>query len=104
MRAYYQSKTPEERRRIFVAGRDPDRVRRQDNERYYRMKNDPEYALRREAVYKVHNAIRDGHMVRGNCEVCGELAQGHHDDYSKPLEVRWLCRVHHVEHHCGEAF
>lgn len=32
------------------------------------------------------------------CEVCGTTpAQRHHDDYSKPLEIRWLCPVHHKE-------
>ena len=33
------------------------------------------------------------------CEVCGTLqgVQRHHDDYEKPLEVRWLCRKHHAE-------
>lgn len=25
--------------------------------------------------------------------------QAHHDDYSKPLEVRWLCVPHHALHH-----
>jgi hypothetical protein len=33
------------------------------------------------------------------CEVCGAKAEKHHDDYLKPLEVRWLCREHHLEHH-----
>lgn len=45
-------------------------------------------------------AIRRGELVRGPCEVCGDpMTDGHHDDYSKPLDVRWLCRTHHIEHH-----
>ncbi len=42
-----------------------------------------------------------GDLVPEPCEVCGttEDIQGHHNDYSKPLEVRWLCRTHHNEHH-----
>lgn len=31
---------------------------------------------------------------------CGEKeVHAHHDDYSKPLEVMWLCRIHHKERH-----
>ena len=38
------------------------------------------------------------------CEQCGgkheyDALQAHHDDYSKPLEVRWLCRSCHQRHH-----
>ena len=34
------------------------------------------------------------------CEVCEEpLTQRHHDDYSKPLEIRWLCTPHHNDVH-----
>jgi hypothetical protein len=34
------------------------------------------------------------------CEVCGETqADKHHDDYSKPLDVRYLCKAHHGELH-----
>ena len=48
----------------------------------------------------VHNAIRDGKLKRQPCEVCGnQIAQAHHDDYSKPLDVRWLCTTHHAEWH-----
>jgi hypothetical protein len=35
------------------------------------------------------------------CEVegCEDLGVRHHDDYSKPLEIRWLCPFHHgLEH------
>lgn len=54
--------------------------------------------------YKAHcalnNAVRDGIVKKGPCEVCGrEDVHGHHDDYSKPLEVRWLCPDHHKEGH-----
>jgi hypothetical protein len=34
------------------------------------------------------------------CEECGaEVSVGHHDDYRKPLEVRWLCDSHHRRWH-----
>jgi len=39
-------------------------------------------------------------LKKQSCEVCGEIkALGHHDDYDKPLEVRWLCPKHHIELH-----
>jgi hypothetical protein len=44
------------------------------------------------------NAIRDGKLVRQPCEVCGKKkSEAHHEDYSKPLEVIWLCKKHHSE-------
>lgn len=53
------------------------------------------------AARAFQKAIRKGELVRGPCEVCGTTKHidGHHDDYSKPLEVRWLCRRHHILHH-----
>ena len=35
-----------------------------------------------------------------NCEICGNpKVDAHHDDYSRPRDVRWLCRAHHRQHH-----
>ena len=45
-------------------------------------------------------AIKVGKLVRAPCVVCGEdLVEAHHPDYSKPLEVVWLCHTHHLEVH-----
>jgi hypothetical protein len=45
-------------------------------------------------------AVKKGLLIRKPCETCGNpRGEAHHDDYRKPLEVRWLCRVHHTEHH-----
>lgn len=55
---------------------------------------------KRAAHTAVYSAIRNGSLIRKPCEVCGDTqSQGHHDDYSKPLDVRWLCFVHHREVH-----
>lgn len=52
------------------------------------------------ARWKVHRALKAGSLMRCPCEVCGaDKTHAHHDDYSKPLDVRWLCPMHHREHH-----
>ena len=47
--------------------------------------------------------LRRGKLERQACVVCGEPAQMHHEDYSKPLDVMWLCRAHHLALHAGGA-
>ena len=45
-------------------------------------------------------AVNSGKLVKKPCEQCGNPnAQKHHTDYSKPLEVRWLCRLCHMKLH-----
>jgi hypothetical protein len=45
----------------------------------------------------VGNALRDGKISKLPCEVCGTTnnLHAHHEDYSKPLDVNWLCALHH---------
>jgi hypothetical protein len=96
MRDWYSRKSPEERRDV-VARRDPAAVRSSEQRRYLKRRGTPAQV----ANYTMNNAIRDGHLNRGPCEVCGsrEGVEGHHEDYSKPLDVRWLCREHHKALH-----
>ncbi len=67
----------------------------------YRIRN-PE---RRTAHIALGNAVRDGRVVKPDaCEMCGVAGKlhGHHDDYTKPLDVRWLCIPCHTLVHHGE--
>lgn len=74
-------------------------TKRQD----YRTVKRKRYATRypeKDAAHRlVTNAIRSGILIQQPCEKCGNKAEAHHDDYLKPLSVRWLCRKHHGEHH-----
>ena len=59
--------------------------------------------IKRAAHIITGNAIRDGKLMKRPCEICNNIkAEAHHDDYEKPLEIRWLCKKHHVEHHKQE--
>lgn len=53
------------------------------------------------AKIAVRDAVRRGDLVRQPCERCGvtDDVHAHHDDYTKPLEVMWLCRDHHRARH-----
>lgn len=44
---------------------------------------------------------RRGHLIPQPCQICGstENIEKHHEDYSKPLDVIWLCRIHHKHGH-----
>ena len=54
---------------------------------------------RRKAQVAVNNAVRDGRLAKLPCFVCGVEAEAHHPDYSAPLDVVWLCSVHHKAAH-----
>lgn len=63
----------------------------------YREQN-PQKIKAREAV---RQAIRRGDLSRGICRDCGTAknVHAHHADYSRPLDVIWLCAVCHGELH-----
>ena len=92
------------------------RKNRSDNIDYYRAydrergnRQDSSYCLKyrneNPAKYRCHmivsNAKRDGHLIEKPCEMCksDKSVHAHHDDYSKPLDVRWLCSICHSDWH-----
>lgn len=58
------------------------------------------YKMKNYAHGVVRHAKETGVIEPKPCEVCGEIeVDAHHDDYEKPLEIRWLCRTCHLKLH-----
>lgn len=75
---------------------DPDKVRA-----YWRTRaeNDPKKSKARSLL---NSTVRNGKIQKPTCcERCGAIGMvyGHHSDYSKPMDVEWLCADCHGEQH-----
>lgn len=60
------------------------------------------YPQKRLARKRLEYAIISGRVTRpSHCSDCGKHCKphGHHDDYSRPLDVRWLCSICHGKVH-----
>lgn len=56
--------------------------------------------LKANARSYLNSYIRRGKIIKETCSKCDNvLAEAHHEDYNKPLEVVWLCRECHLLHH-----
>jgi hypothetical protein len=96
-----------EARRAHYAAYERKRYQRPESKAYQQKKTRAHNLLnpdKYKARNAVSNAIRDGRLMKQDCEVCGEKAQAHHEDYSRPLDVRWLCRKHHLAEHDKQAY
>lgn len=97
------------RARYYAKGRTEDRklACREATRRYIKRKKEAGIHLsssnpeNRAARIIVGNAIRDGKLTPQACERCsyGIGVQAHHEDYSKPLDVTWLCKPCHGMRH-----
>lgn len=53
------------------------------------------------ARWRVKSALKSGLLNKKPCEICGKshTVHAHHEDYSRPLNVVWLCSFHHKQRH-----
>jgi len=54
---------------------------------------------RRSAQNVLAHAVKAGKVIPEPCFICGAKAEAHHPDYSQPLDVVWLCPLHHKQAH-----
>lgn len=79
-------------RKSYIRNQIKNRERRKE----HYVNNKPQY----QAHEAVQRAIQKGLLVRLPCIICNEpKSDGHHEDYSKQLDVIWLCRKHHQRRH-----
>lgn len=93
----YQKAHPEKRKvwaRVAADRAPPGAIL--EKTRAYRRRNPEKY----HAHQAVHRALKKGLIKREACAVCGSTkSHAHHDDYSRPLDVMWLCPSHHAQRH-----
>jgi hypothetical protein len=84
---------------------------RRQNERYLELggrRTRKPTPLQRTAHQQLRRAVLAGKVVKPNaCTACGTTERrihGHHSDYSKPLQVEWLCTVCHADLHAARAY
>ena len=101
VKAYERSRkkrTPEQERTKYLA-----RMRKLHGEDWKPRSErpvDPMKEVKRRAMVTYRTALKRGKLTRTPCHVCGEeKVEGHHPDYSRPLDVVWLCKKHHLELH-----
>jgi hypothetical protein len=62
----------------------------------YRMK----YPNKKNATTALNKALLAGKVEKHACFICGDSkTEGHHPDYDAPLDVIWLCDLHHKQAH-----
>lgn len=73
------------------------RVDRRQKKQGYLRRHRLIYPERDKARQAVARALRFGRLRKEPCLICGtiENLQAHHEDYDKPLEVKWYCDKHH---------
>ena len=73
---------------------------RKEQLRIYKRRYNLKFPGKRRARMKVNSYLKNGRLIKGDCETCGDKnTEAHHTDYRKHLDVMWLCKKHHLKQH-----
>lgn len=96
---YRERARPREERFRQKHKNDPQRKRKLADKAKLMRKN-PITRVRIESRLATRRAIEAGKLMREPCLRCGAVkVEAHHEDYARPLEVKWLCRRCHAAEH-----
>lgn len=72
----------------------------------YKNKDNPIQIKKIKAREKVRGQVISGKIKKQSCLDCNSIETfAHHPNYNKPLEIVWLCRLHHaIEHKKIKSF
>ncbi len=91
---YYSNKENILPRKRLYSKNNPEKVHR-NNLKMYR-----KFTEKHKARALLNHEVKKGRIIRKPCVICGEVkSEGHHENYKKPLQVTWLCTIHHHQIH-----
>lgn len=96
-REYYKTEHGRRYKREYV--KRPE-VRKRINEKKAQYRQRPDVRIKNMARWYTNHEIRAGRLKREPCALCGKpQAEAHHEDYSQPILIVWLCPDCHSNIH-----
>lgn len=111
----WRADNPDKRKKIGRDGYHRNKVKHLEDARKWKSENKEKIAvydrlrllqfpLRVIAIRRLNYAIRRKAIEKQPCWICAEVnVEGHHPDYNYPLDVVWLCKIHHSQIHNVEV-
>ena len=97
---YYRKYRAKNREAFRIYNRYYNKKWRAENGYHNEENSKKRYPERQKARMKLRYAVSVGKIQKKPCIKCGnEKSQAHHKDYNKPLDVIWVCALHHSELH-----
>ena len=80
------------------------KIQRKKNKVIYTKKSREKNPEKYKARLAISNGIKNGTLVQEPCIYCGNIkSEAHHHDYSKPLDIIWVCFKCHREIEHGQT-
>ena len=82
-----------------ICQKEKDKIRQQNKKDPNKNEWRKKFPERKKAHLKVYRALKNGILIKEPCFICGKESEAHHPDYSRPLDIVWLCKPHHKQAH-----